>query len=529
MSGAYFRYMLKKLSTYIDEKTSDIDHNSVISELATRADISGSYLMSIVLANLIALLGLLVNSIAVVIGAMLISPLMGPIFTTGLSFTMGDFRLGRRALRNLGVSIILTITMAAFLTLISPLKDVTHEILVRSHPNIYDLFIAFFAGIAGAVAVCTRKNYLITTAGVAVATAVIPPLSVVGYGIGTWQWSIALGGFLLFFTNFVAIVLSADLVFYVLRFRASMVETSHSIRKRLLVMGVVLTLLSIPLVYTLVADIRKARITRGVEAILKKNLNREEHSRVTGFTQHSSREGITILATVNTVKYYGSEIEKKLEEELGKQLGQQVSLDLEQLIVKSGNIVPEAPARTVSSFPIPPPPNPETLGQLREKIMGRVEAACREVAPFLEPYPIQECGVRLSTEKPVTVLMTVARNRQINDQEERWLNIAMEKKLGIPVSLQVDTVPFRIPVSFDEEFRLTQASREALVILQKVKDSPGKHIFTILKPASAAKQANAQRETSLRDYLTHELKLNPSASVTDPAKGAEFSVRVRER
>ena len=181
---------------------------------------------------LIALLGLLINSVAVVIGAMLISPLMGPIFTAALSFSMGDLRLARKAFKIIVVSIILSVFVAALFTLLSPLKAPTQEILSRTRPNVYDLLIAAFAGAAGAYALCTRVSYLFVTTGVAVATAVIPPLSVVGYGIGTGQFSIAMGGFLLFFTNLVAIVISSDIVFHIFRFRAIMVEeASYPVRR----------------------------------------------------------------------------------------------------------------------------------------------------------------------------------------------------------------------------------------------------------------------------------------------------------
>jgi uncharacterized hydrophobic protein (TIGR00271 family) len=170
MSLSYFNYLLKKLADYRAVRTAEIDHQSVITSLNANVEFSAGYMTAIVLSNLVALLGLLTNSVAVIIGAMLISPLMGPIFTCGLAFTLGDLGLAKRAVVTIVKSVVMTIVVAAMLSLISPLNEPTHEILSRIRPNIYDLFIALFAGTAGAVALCTRKNYLITTTGVAVAT-----------------------------------------------------------------------------------------------------------------------------------------------------------------------------------------------------------------------------------------------------------------------------------------------------------------------------------------------------------------------
>jgi len=319
-----------RYSRYLDIKTSDINHQDVISDLTDRTAISASYLSSILLANLIALLGLLTNSVAVVIGAMLISPLMGPIFSLGLAFTIGDLHLTRRAVRNIVISVFLTVFVAALFTLISPLNGATHEILSRTRPNIYDLLIAVFAGTAGALALCTRKNYLFTTTGVAVATAVIPPLSVVGYGVGTWQFSFAAGGFLLFFTNLVAIVISSNTVFYILRFRGTMAEEPHySARRRFQILGTILVIISIPLIVTLVTDIRKVKMTGKVEGILKSNLNRQQHTRLTQVSISKEELGYVVSASVNTVKYVDSEIQKKIEKELAVQIGTPSKLELE--------------------------------------------------------------------------------------------------------------------------------------------------------------------------------------------------------
>lgn len=520
------KYLYKKLDALIERKTANIDHNSVMGELATRADISGSYLLSIVLANLIALLGLLVNSIAVVIGAMLISPLMGPIFSLGLSFTLGDLRLGRRALYNIAASVTLTVALAAVLTFLSPLKEVTHEILVRTRPNIYDLFIAFFAGLAGAVAVCTRKNYLFTTTGVAVATAVIPPLSVVGYGVGTWQWSIASGGFLLFFTNLVAIVLSADLVFYFLRFRASMVESPRSVRRRLVVMGTVLALVSVPLVYTLVVDLKEARTVKRMEHVLKRALNRPDYSRVTSITHRVQGGKLRVLATVNTVKYYDSSVKEKVQQDLRQELGLPVSLELEQIMVKSGELPePSGTDRRVQEQLAPP--RTETLWQLRGKVMDVVQAGCGELAPFLAPYQVRECAVTFSGDNAMSILFTVTGDPRLTGQEKEWLRIALQQHLGLPVSLELKTVPLVLPVAFDNG-GLTDGSRHSLSVLEKIwtKDST---TLVLMRTPRTPSDEDKKRENILREYLVKTLHIPDSAVRSERSGGDVFEVAVEPK
>ena len=214
------------------------------------------YLLMLVLACLIALLGLLLNSPAVIIGAMLISPLMGPILSCALALSLADWTLGKKATRNVVLSVAETLLIAIMATALSPLKDTTPEILARTHPNLMDLLVAFFSGTAGTLAFCSRSGGALTILpGVAIATALMPPLATSGYGISTGQWEVARGSFMLFFTNFTAIVISADLVFFMAGFRPRRVRTGNHyptfLRYRVLAAGTTLALISVPLVRTL--------------------------------------------------------------------------------------------------------------------------------------------------------------------------------------------------------------------------------------------------------------------------------------
>ena len=173
--------------------------------------IDGSYWLQVFFSAGIATLGLALNSPAVIIGAMLISPLMGPILANGLAFASGDLILGIRAAIKLVLSCLLAVTFASTLVAMLPFKEITAEVAARSHPNTLDLAIALFSGAIGAIAVCKETKGVATSIpGVAIAVALMPPLCIVGYGAGiavsvnsTEGGRIAYGGALLFFTNLV--------------------------------------------------------------------------------------------------------------------------------------------------------------------------------------------------------------------------------------------------------------------------------------------------------------------------------------
>ena len=146
------------------------------------------YLTMLVLAGLLALFGVLQNSVAVIIGAMLISPLMNPILSAALALLLGDWKLGRKSAIVLGLSIAAVIAITALVARVSPLKQVTPEILARTNPNLLDLFIAVLSGLAGTLALRSGAVAMTIIPGVAIAFAVVPPLAVVGYATTTGPW-----------------------------------------------------------------------------------------------------------------------------------------------------------------------------------------------------------------------------------------------------------------------------------------------------------------------------------------------------
>jgi uncharacterized hydrophobic protein (TIGR00271 family) len=194
-------------------------------ELAKSATLRDpSYWLQLVFAAGIATLGLVLNSPAVIIGAMLISPLMGPILGGGLAFASGDLILGLRVSIMLLLSCMAAIAFSVLLVGFLPFKEMTNEIAARTQPNTLDLVVALFSGAIGSMAICKEVKGVVTSVpGVAIAVALMPPLCVVGYGIGVAVslngaegMRVARGGGLLFLTNLVAITFTAMIVFLAL-------------------------------------------------------------------------------------------------------------------------------------------------------------------------------------------------------------------------------------------------------------------------------------------------------------------------
>lgn len=204
-----------------------IDESAALNDL--------NYWLELVLSAAIATLGLVLDSPAVVIGAMLISPLMGPIIGAGLALATADLYLGIKSSLNLAASTLGAIVLSAGIVWLIPFQSTTGEILARTHPNLLDLGVAIFSGLAGSLIVCRGGHGGGVTAlpGVAIAVALMPPLCTVGFGVGSgFNWAIISGAGLLFLTNLAAITAAAFAVFYIARMDAPDVKSQIDVAIR---------------------------------------------------------------------------------------------------------------------------------------------------------------------------------------------------------------------------------------------------------------------------------------------------------
>lgn len=239
---------------------------ATIAAIARDARLTRGYLLQIVLSTAIAHLGLLMDSAPVVIGAMLISPLLAPIMGFGFALATFDGRLLRRSLQTLGIGTGAAILVALLLTMLSPITDATPALLARVRPSLLDLMVAIFGGVAGAYALL--RKFSATLVGVAIATALIPPLATVGWGLALGRYEYAGGALLLYITNTAAIAFMATVV---ARFNGF--GTGLSPRQTWIQSGGILAalaILAIPLAFSLSAIVREARTTTVLRDSLEK-------------------------------------------------------------------------------------------------------------------------------------------------------------------------------------------------------------------------------------------------------------------
>ncbi|AHI05701.1 hypothetical protein BDW_05975 [Bdellovibrio bacteriovorus W] len=195
----------------------DTDREGTVEDIRANVDFRSANAWTLVFAIIIASIGLNVNSTAVIIGAMLISPLMGPIVGAGLALGIYDFKLLKRSLVNLSVAVLISIFASAVYFLLSPISDAQSELLARTKPSFFDVLIALFGGAAGIVAM-SRKEKGNAIPGVAIATALMPPLCTAGYGVATANLQYFLGAIYLFLINSVFISISTFIFVRYLKF-----------------------------------------------------------------------------------------------------------------------------------------------------------------------------------------------------------------------------------------------------------------------------------------------------------------------
>jgi uncharacterized hydrophobic protein (TIGR00271 family) len=235
------------------------DREGTVERLTAGAKLNPANSWLLVCSAILASIGLDVSSPAVIIGAMLISPLMGPILGVGLGMGITDRALLQHSLRELAFATVFCLVASGLYFLISPLATPTPELIARTRPTLLDVGVAFFGGVAGIVAGSRREQNLVTLPGVAIATALMPPLCAAGFGLATASWTFFFGAFYLYILNALFIALATFLVVRVLRFpRHELPAVEEQRRERQMVAGV--TLLAIlPSVYFLYDAVQEVR------------------------------------------------------------------------------------------------------------------------------------------------------------------------------------------------------------------------------------------------------------------------------
>lgn len=326
---ALLRLGLQRLRAYLDNRAaphSDADRLQIEAEVAEGARISSGYFALLFCSCGIAALGLLQSSAAVVIGAMLISPLMGPIMGMGMAVARLDARAFERAAVTLALGAAVSVAASALIVWASPLKDVTPEILARTRPTLLDLVVAMLSGIVGAYVLITKRPGVV--AGVAIATALMPPLAVVGYGVATATWGTAGGAFLLFLTNVVAIL---GAVFVVARRYGFMPVVRTRRRWEELALVATLLVLSAPLAISLRDIVVEARETARVRSAIQQVFETSDQH-ITDLQVRAADGGVSeVRAVVVTSRFQG-----RAESRVADALGGQPLVQIEQILTADG-------------------------------------------------------------------------------------------------------------------------------------------------------------------------------------------------
>lgn len=245
------------------------DHQLIHDTIEKGIVFRGTNLWILVFAILIASVGLNMNSTAVVIGAMLISPLMGPINGIGYSVATYNFDLLRRALNNFGFAASAALVTSTLYFMLTPIRTEQAELLARTSPTIYDVLIAMFGGLAGIVAI-SSKNKGNVIPGVAIATALMPPLCTAGYGLSIGNWAYFFGAIYLFLINSVFIALSSMLVSQLLKLPRKSNLLSSQIKNKNIAVGVVIALTVLPSFYLGYTLVKKEQFKNKAEQFVSK-------------------------------------------------------------------------------------------------------------------------------------------------------------------------------------------------------------------------------------------------------------------
>ena len=265
-----------KFSEYLKDHVNlseDVDYSGANLSIRKNIAFKGHNVFILACAIIIASVGLNVNSIPVIIGAMLISPVMGPILGFGFGLGIRDNRLVKFSLENYLVMVAISIAASTLFFILSPLNlGNPSELLARTNPSIYDVLIALFGGIAGMLETSLKERGTVIS-GVAIATALMPPLCTVGYGISLLNWHYILGALYLFLINSIFIALATFLTTKYLRFPLVMEEEVDGMRQRLSKRAIafILLVMIVPSIFSAIRMVQENNFNIHAEKLVSKN------------------------------------------------------------------------------------------------------------------------------------------------------------------------------------------------------------------------------------------------------------------
>lgn len=325
------------------------------------------FFLLVVLSSAIATSGLLTNSAAVIIGAMLVAPLMSPIIGIGLASVVGEQKLLRTSLFTLFLGALLAVLLSFAMTLVNRflpfnlLQELPGEVLARTRPTPIDLIIALSGGLAAAYAL-TRDNLSAALPGVAIATALMPPLCTIGIGLALVRWDVAGGAALLFLTNTITIAFAAAFVLFARGFHAGPRKKEQKLPRSLWLSAALVIILLIPLTYYSYRFFRDASNNRLINEVVNSETRKMYNAEVVEMAVAHLDQGLDMVLTIRTNNMLDYEETIDLQKAIVAGLNQPVTLKVNQIFVEQLDpMIPPTPtvtpSPTATATPGPTPTN----------------------------------------------------------------------------------------------------------------------------------------------------------------------------
>ena len=353
------------------------EHEEVMEHATSEGELSSRYLFMVGISCAIAMLGLLLSSPAVVIGAMLVSPLMGPIMSLGFSLCTLNMSQMRRALLGIITGFLMAVAISWLIVTLSPITDATPEIMGRTQPNLFDLLVALFSGLAGGYAVIKRKGEGIV--GVAIATALMPPLAVVGYGLAMGNSDIYGGAFMLFMTNLLAISLSVSVLAKWYGFGVRHKKRGHTFWQAVLVLGTFIAL-SFPLGVALKNIAYQTYVTQTAKQTITTAMGEDSRISLFNISFPASTEAPLLIDSVVLTSNFNKQAQRKILEKLETTLETKIRLKLDQVVVAKEAI--QNPVKTVADNTLTAPSSGTVSGGTRSMASDDMVTALKQAAFF---------------------------------------------------------------------------------------------------------------------------------------------------
>ena len=430
-----------KINKYFDIHFERADDATISKRLIGGAKIKGPALVTLILSIFIASIGLNMNSTAVVIGAMLISPLMGPILATGFGFATLNFTVVKSGILRLSLQVTIAVLASALYFYISPVQAATSELLARTEPNIFDVFIAIFGGLAGIIGQ-TRKTLDNVIPGVAIATALMPPLCTAGYGLANGNWHYFIGAGYLFFINAFFIFFAAFIVLkgvYSLPFHKQAEEVNRRNQLIFLVIGLIM---AIPSIYAGYDMTIKYSESNHMEQFIKNDINQEGRRQVIDYSLDQTNKLVDIVVIGAPVT---SEEQAQLDDKLQK------DEYLQPYTLRFVNSVDEKKSTMDKTNLNKSSENLETYKNLNNlyqptyqlvsetiNTMKTTEAEAKALFPFVSKVEGMPLIDNLEQPKASRYMVIIHTTSTISDADLKRIKAWLEAKLSAPVTISVE-------------------------------------------------------------------------------------------